>query len=285
MKAVNLLTSLEKKGKSFWIVTGFASIGVVGILDFLTGYELSVSFFYLIPIVLVTWFTGRRFGIVASVTSSFIWLITNVAAGQLYSHPIIYVWNTLIRFGFFLFATFLLAALRTGLEHERELAHIDYLTGAINSRCFFDLVQTQIDRSKRDKDLPFTIVYIDIDNFKAVNDQFGHTTGDRVLQAIVNQAQIGLRKTDVVARLGGDEFVLLLPETNQEAAQVVLSKLQHNILVAMQQNNWPVTFSAGVLTCAAPPNSTDEIMGLVDELMYSVKRSSKNDIKYATYTG
>jgi diguanylate cyclase (GGDEF)-like protein len=284
MKAVNLLTSLEKKGKSFWIVTGFVSIGVVGILDFLTGYELSFSLFYLIPIVLVTWFAGRGFGIVASIASSFIWLITNVA-GKLYSHPVIYVWNTLIGFGFFLVATFLLAALRTGLEHERELAHVDYLTGAINSRCFFDSVQTQIDRSKRDKDLPFTIVYIDIDNFKAVNDQFGHTTGDHVLQTIVTQARMGLRKTDMVARLGGDEFVLLLPETNQESAQVVLSKLQHNILVAMQQNNWPVTFSAGVLTCVAPPNSTDEIMGLVDELMYSVKRSSKNDIKYATYGG
>ena len=101
---------------------------------------------------------------------------------------------------------------------------------------------------------------------------------------VVNQVRKHLRKTDVVARLGGDEFALLLPETKQESAQVVLSKLQRDILAGMQQNNWPVTLSIGVLTCIDAPHSTDETIRIVDDLMYSVKRSSKNAIKYATYT-
>jgi diguanylate cyclase (GGDEF)-like protein len=93
-----------------------------------------------------------------------------------------------------------------------------------------------------------------------------------------------LRKTDVVARLGGDEFALLIPETKQESAQFVISKLQHHILAGMQQNDWPVTLSIGVLTCIDSPHATEEAIIRVDDLMYSVKRGGKNVIKYATYT-
>jgi diguanylate cyclase (GGDEF)-like protein len=280
---VNLLANLEKRSKFFIIAVGFALIGAIGILDFLTGYEFAFSLFYLIPISLVTWLTNRRFGIVASLVSTVVWIISDVAAENPYSHRVIYAWNTLMGLIFFVTVTFLLSMLRRALEHERELACTDYLTGAVNSRVFYDLLQTEINRSQRYKTM-FTIAYIDLDNFKTVNDELGHATGDEVLSFVVNQIKKNLRKTDVVARLGGDEFALLLRETKQESAQVVLSKLQHDILAGMQQNNWPVTLSIGVLTCIDAPHTTDEAVKKVDDLMYSVKRGSKNDIKYATYT-
>jgi diguanylate cyclase (GGDEF)-like protein len=176
-----------------------------------------------------------------------------------------------------------LSTLKRTLEHEKELSRTDYLTGAANSRVFYDLLQTEINRSQRYKN-PFTIAYIDLDNFKTVNDEFGHATGDQVLCFVVNQTRKNLRKTDVIARLGGDEFALLLPETNQESAQVVLAKLQCDILAGMQQSNWPVTLSIGVLTCIDLPHTADEAVRVVDDLMYSVKHGSKNGIKYATYT-
>jgi diguanylate cyclase (GGDEF)-like protein len=275
------LASLEKRSKLFWKVVGFALIGVVGILDFLTPYEFAFSLFYLIPISLLTWLTGRRLGIVASLASALVWLITDVAIGKSSIQPVIYAWNTLIGLSFFIFVTLLLSAFRKALEHERDLAQTDYLTGAVNSRSFFDMVQREINRVQR-YEHPFTIAYIDIDNFKSVNDQLGHTTGDQVLRAVVNQARTHMRKTDVVARLGGDEFALLLPETNQESAQVVLSKVRSGMLIGMQQSDWPVTFSIGVLTCIDAPPSPDELFRLVDELMYTVKRGSKNSIKYST---
>ncbi len=98
---------------------------------------------------------------------------------------------------------------------------------------------------------------------------------------MVRQAKDGLRKTDVVARLGGDEFVLLLPETDQDAARMVISKIQRNLRNGMQENHSPVTFSIGVLTCQNPPGSPDEVIRIADDLMYSVKRGGKNAIKYA----
>ena len=218
---MNFLSSLEKQSKPFWIVAGFALIGGVGILDFLTGYELAFSLFYLIPVALIAWLTSRRLGIVASLVSAIVWFIADIAAGSLYSHPFIYVWNTLIHLSFFVITALLLSTLRKVLEREREIAHIDYLTGAINSRLFYDFAQMEIDRIQR-YEHPFTLAYIDLDNFKVVNDRFGHSVGDQALRTVVSATKKYLRKTDVVARLGGDEFVLLLPETNQESARVVL---------------------------------------------------------------
>jgi diguanylate cyclase (GGDEF)-like protein len=282
--AMNFLASLEKRSKLFWTIAGFALIGGVGILDFLTGYELAFSLFYLLPVSLVSWLTNQRLGILASFASACVWLTADVAAGSSYSHPLIYAWNTLIRLSFFVITVFLLSTLRRVLEQEEELARTDYLTGAANSRLFYDLVQMEIDRFQR-YEHPFTITYIDLDNFKIINDQFGHLVGDQVLRTVVSSIRKHLRKTDVVARLGGDEFALLLPETNQESAHVTLTKIQNGLLKQMRQRNWPITFSIGVLTCSAAPNTTDELVRITDELMYSVKRNNKNAIKYSVYAG
>ena len=278
---MNLLENIEKQNKSFIIAIGYIIIGVLGIIDTLTGKELDFSLFYVIPILIVTWHTGLGLGIVFSLISALVWLLSDVLSGNV-TLLSIYAWNTLIRLGFFLTIAFLLSRLLTVLEHQREIAHTDYLTGALNSLFFYNVLQMEINRSLRYKNL-FTIAYIDLDNIKTVNDEFGHATGDEVLCFVVNQIKNSLRKVDVVARLGGDEFALLMPETNQKSAQVVLSKLQHNILAGMQKNNWPVTLSIGVLTYIDTPPTANEAIKKVDDLMYSVKKSSKNNIKYATY--
>jgi len=281
---VNLFMTLEKRSKPFWSLVGFALIPGIGILDFVTGYEIAFSLFYLIPISLLTWVTGRRLGIVACLAGAIVWLLADMSAGSSYSHPVVYAWNALIRLSFFLIVTLLLSELRRSVQIERELAHTDYLTGAMNSRFFFELLQMEIDRFKRYQ-RPFSLAYIDLDNFKAVNDQFGHMTGDQVLRTVVGHAKGSMRKTDVVARLGGDEFALLLPETNQESAQVAISKIQSGLLQEMQKSRWPITLSVGVLTCVAAPPTRDELVKAADDLMYSAKREGKNAIKFSTYSG
>lgn len=281
---MNFLVSLKKSNRFFWMIVGCILIAGVGMLDFLTGNEIAISLFYLIPIAMLTWLAGRWVGIAASVISSAVWVGTDVAAGGPYLSTSIYIWNTFIILGFFVIVVLLLSALRKALEHEREMAHTDYLTGAVNTRFFFELLQMEIDRSQRYAH-PFTIAYIDIDNFKEVNDQFGHVTGDRVLILVVEGARRHIRKTDLVARLGGDEFALLLPETSQESAQIILAKIQSEILTGMQSVNWPVTISIGALTCVSAPPGTQEVIGMVDDLMYSVKHTGKNAIKFSTYTG
>jgi diguanylate cyclase (GGDEF)-like protein len=129
------------------------------------------------------------------------------------------------------------------------------------------------------------MVYLDVDNFKMVNDLFGHPIGDEVLRSIASELKSQLRKTDIIARLGGDEFALLLPSTREPEAQVVVSKVQVHLIQVMREKNWPVTFSMGAVTCVAPPNSAEQLISMADELMYKVKNSTKNGIYCGIWDG
>lgn len=272
----------ENMGLLFWTLIGFVLVLIIGSIDILSGYEVAFSLFYLLPVFIVTRYAGLKIGIAISIASAISWYAADSLSGHPYSHPSIQYWNTTIRFSVFFIVTLLTSALRKAYAHEQSLARIDNLTGAMNSRSFVELIQMEIDRSQRNQK-PFTLAYIDLDNFKYVNDHFGHSMGDAVLQKVVIETKNHFRKVDSVARLGGDEFAVLLPETDQDESVVAISKIQTSLLQEMKNNDWPVTFSIGVLTCKSRPNSKTELIKQADNLMYLVKKSGKNSIKYALY--
>jgi len=281
---MKFLNTIDKQSRSLKLFIGFALIGVVGVFEFIAGYEIEFSLFYVIPVSFISWFLSRPFGLMASFASAGTWLWADIASGHPYFQPITPLWNTLIRLSFFLIIAVLLSSLRNALEHEAKLARTDNITGAINSRLFYELAQREMDRLERYGHF-FTLVYIDLDNFKALNDNFGHVTGDQALRIVVRSIQDHIRKTDVVARLGGDEFAVLLPETNQEAARIIVSKFQAGLLDEMRKNQWPITLSIGVLTCQVVPSTVDVLVHMTDELMYSIKCDGKNAVKYSTFAG
>lgn len=170
------------------------------------------------------------------------------------------------------------------MQREKELSHTDYLTAAANSLRFYEIVQAEIDRFQRYQ-RSFTIAYLDVDNFKSVNDQFGHVKGDLVLKKIVRSIRRRIRKTDIVARLGGDEFALFFPETDQDAARILFPKIYSALIDEMRKNNWSITFSIGVVTCTVAPSTTEELVKMADDLMYSIKNNGKNSVKYLIYAG
>ena len=268
----------EKAGKTFWVIVGILLLLIVAFLDFATGTELSFSIFYLIPIFLFTWMVNGNIGIAIACISSGLWLFIEVISAPQYSSSFIYFWNAIIRLGFFLLPVLLIRS----LEQEKKHARTDFLTDALNTRSFHDVAQRELDRSIRYQ-RPFTVAFIDIDNFKTINDTFGHTFGDKVLRAISHNIQRNIRKTDIIARVGGDEFAILLPEVDSDTARAAISKMQQKMMEEMITNKWPVTFSIGVITLNAPQFTVDEIIGMADKMMYSVKNHGKNDVKYATY--
>jgi diguanylate cyclase (GGDEF)-like protein len=278
------MTSLAKKGKPFWAIAGFIAIALIGIVDYLTGYEISFSLFYLIPISAIAWFVGIGPGIWASAVCTLVWVAGDIAAEQVYSYSFIYAWNALMRLGLYICAVLLLSMLKKALLREQALNRIDKLTGAANSHGFWDLAQIEIERSSRYK-RPLTIAYLDLDRLQAVNKKFGYREGDAVLRTVVGICKKYLRTTDLVARLGDDEFAFLLPETPQEGAEVAMTTLQLALLEEMQQNSWPITFSIGVLICASVPRTVDEALEIADSLIDSAKKGGKNVICYATYIG
>lgn len=272
----------EKRSKLFLNVTGLMVIAFIGVIDYLTGYEIELAIFYLIPITLLTWLAGRTSGELASFVSTLIIFLTDMMAGKVFSHPLILFWNTLAILGIFLVIVFALSSLKTSLERERTLARTDSLTGVANSGYFKLLTQHEIERCRRYQS-PFTFAYIDCDNFKILNDEFGHHEGDNLLILVANTVRQNIRKTDIVARLGGDEFGVLLPDTGDEQGRAFLGKIQATLLEVMKASGWPVTVSIGAVTYMKAPDSTDEVIKSADNLMYSVKKSGKNDLRHKVH--
>jgi diguanylate cyclase (GGDEF)-like protein/PAS domain S-box-containing protein len=172
------------------------------------------------------------------------------------------------------------AQLQRALAREHEQALTDYLTGIANARAFHISLEAEMNRLAR-FERPFTLVYLDLDHFKVVNDEKGHAEGDRVLCTVADVIKLKLRKTDFFARMGGDEFAILFPETTSDIANTLINNLKKYLAQAMQQHKWGVTFSIGVLTCFCTVDSVDELIKMADELMYEVKKHGKNDVKYS----
>jgi diguanylate cyclase (GGDEF)-like protein len=282
LKIKRIFDILEDGHPIFWTAVGIGSIGLLGIIDTLTGNEITFSLFYMAPIVVVTWAVHQEAGLLMSLLSALTLLGAEIASGQTYSSPSIYFWNTLIRTVFYVIVTYLVAELHKARREEQLAARTDFVSGAANARYFHELLQMEMNRIHRYPH-PITVVYIDIDNFKVVNDLFGHKIGDEVLRSIASELKAQLRRTDIVARVGGDEFALLLPSTHQQEAKVVISKVQTNLSETMKQRNWPVTLSMGAVTCVSPPHSPEQLLNMADELMYQVKNSTKNDVRFFTW--
>ena len=269
---------LDTQPNSVVTVLAWGSVLLVGVVDFAVGSEVTLSLFYLLPVWLVAWHIGQIPALVIAVAAAATSLVSNLLTDG-YTHPAVPYWNAGVRLAVLLIVAFLLSALRESLNRESVLARTDALTGIRNARSFYESIELELGRSRR-YGAPLTIVYMDVDDFKAVNDGRGHGEGDRLLQLIGHALRSSLRRVDLVARLGGDEFAILLPETGPEPARVVLRKLSGNLTAALKDGPWPTTFSIGAITLVDYPGTAEECIEKVDEMMYAVKITGKNGIKH-----
>ena len=282
LKIYHLLTSLEKISRKALIALTLFTTFSLAVVDYFTGFELSFSFFYLIPVTMTAWAISRNAGLASSVLCATVWLISNRLSGQSFLNLFVGVWNTLILFGFYAIVAILLTELRQSLEEEQLLANIDPLTGAMNRRSFNDLAEKKMIVSEVNR-RPYTVAYIDLDHLETINDEHGHATGDLVLKTVVDTIRKQIRNGDLLARLGGDEFAILLTDMDEDDAKRIVPRLQLALLKQMKTNEWEITFSIGVLTFLTLPASADSMVSLADALMYEVKTDGRNAIKYSTY--
>jgi diguanylate cyclase (GGDEF)-like protein len=261
---------------------GLAGVVLVGVFDYLTGLEISVSVFYLAPVSLAAWYGGRRDGQVLALVASLIWSGVDVLVGYPPDHPMLLLWDTVVHFAFLAFSALLLEALRNRLADEQRLARSDPLTGVLNLRAFQERLEYSLALSARDRQ-PLTLAYVDLDDFKRVNDLHGHSQGDLVLTTVGQVLSETIRATDTVARIGGDEFALLLPGTGVAGAADVLPKLAQRLAERLRITSASVTCSVGAVTFPRPPDNADAAIRLADRLMYQVKQRGKNAIAFATF--
>lgn len=264
------------------LMISFLCVALIGAVDYLTGYELSFSIFYLAPTAIAAWYVGRPAGFLIATVSAGTWLLMDWTSEHPYSHGFFPFWNTAVRYGFFAITAHLLTALQQNLDREQKMAREDGLTALMNGRAFLETAQILFDLAKRHGHA--TVVgYIDLDNFKQVNDTRGHAEGDRLLRSIATVLLQSVRRTDFVGRLGGDEFAILLSETSRQGAEKMFTELRERLLQNVGAAGWPVTFSMGVVVFKEPPPTVDEAVRLADEIMYRVKHIGKNRILFEEF--
>ncbi|MFH1441347.1 MAG: GGDEF domain-containing protein [Candidatus Omnitrophota bacterium] len=270
------------------IICLFASISILMFASSL-GYNekyyinfmISFMLFYSIPVVLMSWAFGRFAGIAAAVVSIIFSMLADLNFMPYKGYIFIPYCNAAVRMVFFLIIVFAME-FKNLFEKERQQRRIDQLTGINNRQYFYELANREIERCRRYKH-PFTLAFLDCDNFKYINDHFGHQAGDVFLRKLASSMNKNIRKTDVVARLGGDEFVVLLIETDLVSSKMIIDRFKSLIFNTIHENKLPVTFSIGVVSCLEAPSSVDELIKRADELMYSAKKSGKNTIKFDEY--
>lgn len=262
----------------------FFLVANIGIIDFASGYELSFSIFYTIPVAIVSWYSRKRLSYLFCIISALTWFAADYHAGHQYSHPSILLWNVIVHLGFFIIFAFLLNRLHDVLASQKVLAQLDGLTGMMNARAFRLRCNATFDLALR-HNRSLALGYLDLDGFKGINDTLGHDAGDLVLKTVANAITRRLRTSDFGGRLGGDEFAIVLPETDLAGARAFFDGLRSNLIEQVALNNWPVGFSFGVAVFRFPAANPDEAIRYADALMYKVKNSGKNRILYEEFSG
>jgi diguanylate cyclase (GGDEF)-like protein len=167
---------------------------------------------------------------------------------------------------------------------ERELEHqarTDFLTGIPNRRHFLDLADLELARARR-YGRPFSMLMLDLDLFKNVNDRYGHRVGDLTLQKVVEVCGQILREVDVVGRLGGEEFGIILPETDAEQALQVADRVRQAVATASvalpKGGSVGITTSIGVATYSDADPDVDAVLNRADRALYRAKRSGRDRV-------
>lgn len=157
---------------------------------------------------------------------------------------------------------------------EREYSRKDALTGLANRLELterFEAEQLRSERSGR----PYSLLFIDIDKFKVLNDNHGHHAGDAALKAVSGILRDNSRSVDTVARIGGDEFVLLFTETNEDICGILVMRIMFATEKKFQTEGWPISLSIGSVTVLGKAGGLDEILHEADEKMYSTKKQKQ----------
>lgn len=261
----------RNRGVAVQALLALVLVGCAGVADWLLGPDVPLTLGYLAPIAVAAWCFSRSIALACTVVASTTWLVIELREHEVTLHPGVHFLNFSLQFVLFLGFGRLVFALRDRLLREQQLAYSDALTGLANRRAFWADLEQEIRRCRRFR-TPFSIAYVDVDDFKSINDRCGHECGDQVLQRIARAVQASIRELDVAARVGGDEFAVLLPGTPEAGARVVTAHLAGVLACTELLPGRAVRCSIGCLSVKSAPGSVDELVARADSLMYAAKR-------------
>ncbi len=270
------LSRLGLVSRALIMALAAAMIIGLGFLRVATDAEYAFTSVSIIPVIVAAWCCGRNPGTLLAALAAVSWAIGDFAANKVYSSEWIPAINATTRAVTYVAVVLIVSWLKDLLTQVEHMAAHDHLTGLLNRRAFGDFGAEEIERSRRYKH-SLALIFIDLDNFKKLNDSQGHHAGDKALQATAQALRHVLRASDVLARLGGDEFAIILPEIDYESAAETGQKIVSAIRRAMQEYP-PVSASVGVAWYRTPGQRFADMLHGADALMYEVKQQSKSGV-------
>ena len=253
-----------------------ALVGGVYLLNTRTPGELRLGILYVIPVLLAAWHDGMDWGIAFALATSLLRFsvgIDQMPASTLLDYRVL---NEVAYLAVVGVAIAGLSQLRHTHSQLEQLATQDSLTNVLNARAFSHELAQELSRNRR-YGRPLALIYLDLDDFKSVNDAHGHATGDAVLRLVADAMRGAVRQADVVGRLGGDEFGVLMPETDGDVAHAAANRLGSGIRTVFRGTP-SVTASIGVVAVSGTEAGTDELLRKADQAMYAAKRAGKDRV-------
>lgn len=240
----------------------------IGYVDYASGPEIGFSLFYLAPVVAAAWYIGRRAAVFIALTAALCWFtadyLIRVSLG-------LSLWNGLTRLVIYTAQGWLVGTLREDRRREARLARTDAVTELPNSRSFYEALEAA--GAERGT---ISAMFIDLDNFKRVNDRFGHAAGDAVLRRVALAMRKAVRDTDLVARIGGDEFGVLLRDIDENASAAIAVRIIDGIrAIARDYEGTAFGASIGIAIPRGGQVAPADLVRIADEALYEAKQVQK----------
>ena len=260
---------------NLFVLIGFAAVGYI---DYITGFEIRVGPLYFLPSVVAAIHFGTAGAVAASILGTLVWFFSNYFGGLDYHDWYVWPINISAQAISFFVISLLVSNLRASFLREQLLSREDPLTRLLNRRAFYADANQSLAICSRKK-RPATVAFMDLDNFKCVNDRQGHQRGDEALILVAETLSTQLRASDIIARLGGDEFAIFLSEVNEDQAILVLNKIRENLKHSEKFQEYGISVSIGAVVFEEAPTNLDVMLKEADALMYKVKLTGKNGLK------
>lgn len=264
-----------------WSACGSA-IFLLGLLRTATDADFTFASLVVLPVLAIAWIGGKRDGLVVAFLASTVWIVGDITASERQFSAAWVPWaNAVTRLMTYSLVVLLAAKIRRQFAKEHEYATRDALTGLQNRRDFLEAGAAEVERAKR-YGHSMAVIFLDLDDFKQLNDSQGHDAGDAALRATAKALIKALRSSDRIARLGGDEFAILLPEIACAAASEAGRKVLLAVNTALQPFA-PVKASIGIAWFVEADRLLPAMLKAADELMYEVKESGKHDMRSRSF--
>ena len=271
-----LLTTIRRYCRPIVAAAVLLSLAVA-YLDLTLKTDVEITYLQFVSVAMVAWLVPRRWSVFFAMAVAAL-QVPAMASGV--GSVTTLVANVSLTLGTFVFSALAVNELAGALRTVGHLARFDALTGVRNADYFKSTMDAELLRSRR-YGRPFSVAFIDIDDFKTVNDTLSHRVGDKVLAALAASVSAGIRAGDVLGRVGGDEFALLLPEIGLADARALLERIAAGVSVLAGSRGWPVSISVGVTSLGDEVDemcSGQDLLEFADALMFRAKRETKGSV-------